>query len=111
MLFVYNVFLEEVQKIWPVGSGLMTAGVLTETYMAVQQLVNAGKQIRPYALESQELIYLRCLGGTYERSVYVNPLLGFRYRTYRYEYGTGAQMPISSCWSTGSASQLLSTLE
>ena len=25
--------------------------------------------------------------------------------------GLGAQMPISSCWSTGSASQLLSTLE
>jgi len=89
MLFVYNVFLKKVQEIWPVGSGLMTAGVLTETYITVQQLVNAGKEVGPNALESQELIYLRCLGGTDERSVYVNPLLWFRYRPYRYEYWTG----------------------
>lgn len=58
MLFVYNVFLEKVQEIWPVGSGLMTTGVLTETYIAVQQFVNAGKEVGPYALEPQELIYV-----------------------------------------------------
>ena len=54
----------------------MSAGMLAECYVSVQEDIYAGEKIRTESFESEELIYGRCLGRADERSVHIDPLLG-----------------------------------